>query len=845
MDYKGKNLIRRNIVIALALAVGILIMSPVESHGAQPAVGDNIVRVHLNSYGEPTSVNLNVTGSYKLETNNQPLSGAVTISATGSGIQVKAGSATYNLGGDIYIRAGSLAVSNLIQINGGYRFAGDLRILNKSGRLKIINHVDIETYLVGVLPFEMNNAWPVEALKAQAIAARTYAYFVMHSKVRTSVEQDLVNSTAHQVYYGYNASYANCIAAINATKNIIMKTPGGQTVYACFSASNGGMTESGVASGASSSNFDYLPVKDDPYDIAYALNSNNYSGKVTVPKTLSINDLKSSASQPYKMLREKLQAAGVNVNAISGDVQVKNIVLTNPKASNPDRQFTGANFVLGIPGSPDVTVSFGPATFSGSNTKYPFISQILGLGTKYTMLTLQDKGANWLIASVRYGHGAGLSQVGAYQMAAGGKTYKEILAFYYNVGKSASFVTMPWNSNSGTEPGAAGYSVTVVSKKGTVNTPGSTLNVRSGPGTGNDILSSLKDRVKVTITGQVADWWRIDIGNNKSGFVSSAFITLDPDSQAPPAAKPTDPASPQAPAKPPAEQTKTGKVNTPGTTLNVRSGPGTNNPIIGSLSHNQSITITGDSGGWYTITYGGKTGYVSGAYVILGGQAAQPPATSQTKTVYVNTPGSALNVRSGAGTGFAVMGTLKHGEKISVTDQAGDWYKITFSGKTGYISKAFTKADDPAAAPSAPAAPANPGSKTVYVNTPGSTLNVRGGPGTNNPIIGSLKHGEKITVTEENSSWYKLTYNGKTGYVSRSYTTDAAPSNTQKDTSGQKTGTVNAPDGLNVRSGAGTNYPIIGGLSNGTQVTIIGQSGTWYKIKYGASEAWVSATYVK
>jgi len=838
MGLKGRKLLRRNILIAFALAVGILIMTPALSHGAQPAVGDNIVRVHLNSYGEPSSITLNVTGSYKLETNNQPLSGSVTVAANGSGIQVRAGSATYNLGGDIYIRAGSLAVSNLLQINGGYRYAGDLRILNKSGKLKIINHVDIETYIMGVLPYEMNNAWPVEALKAQAVAARTYAYYVMHSKIRTSVEQDLVNSVAHQVYYGYNATYANCIAAVNGTKNIIMKTPGGQTVFACFSASNGGMTETGVASGASASNYDYLPLKDDPYDIAYSLSTTAYSGKVTIPKTLAVNDIKSSAAQPYKMLREKLQAGGIIVNNISGNVQVKNIVLTNPKVSNPNRQFTGANFVLGIPGSGDVTVSFGPVTFGGSSARYPFLSEILGLGTKYTMLALQDNGANWVLASVRYGHGAGLSQVGAYQMAASGKTYKDILTFYYNVGKAASFVTMPWNNNNGTQPGAAGYSVTAVNKKGTVNTPGSTLNVRSGPGTGNDVLTSLKDKAKVVITGQVADWWRIDIGNNKSGFVSSAFITLDPDSQQPPANKPAEPANP------PAEQTKTGKVNTPGSTLNVRSGPGTGNPVIGSLTHNQSITITGESSGWYKISFSGKTGYVSAAFVVISGQSspAPSPAAPQTKTVYVNTPGSALNVRSGAGTSHAVIGTLKHGEKITVTDQAGDWYKLTFSGKTGYISKAFTKADNPAAAP---AAPASPSSKTVYVNTPGSTLNVRSGPGTNNPIIGSLKHGEKITVTEENSSWYKLTFSGKTGYVSRSFTTDAAPSNTNTDSSGQKTGTVNAPGGLNVRSGAGTNYPVIGGLANGAKVTITGQSGSWYKIKYGASEAWVSASFVK
>jgi len=842
MKYTGWKKIRRKTLIAFSLAIAMLLLVPILSHGAQPAVGDNIVRVHLNSYNDPSSITLAISGSYTLETNGQPLSGTVTVAANGSGIRVTAGGNTYNLGGDIYIKASSLNVSNLLQINNGYRYAGDLRILNKSGSLKLINHVDIETYVMGVLPYEVSNSWPIEALKAQAVAARTYAYYIMHSKVRTSVEHDLVNSTAHQVYYGYNSSYGNCIAAVNATKNIIMKTPGGQTVYACFSASNGGMTETGIASGAAATNFDYLPLKDDPYDLAYALSSNSYSAKITIPKTLPLSDLQNSGAQPYPMLREKLGQSGIDVAGISGDAQVTSIVLTNPKVSNPDRQFTGANIVLSIPGVGDVTLAFGPVTFGTSSTKYPFISQILSKGNTYTMLALQDNGTSWLIASVRYGHGAGLSQVGAYQMAASGLTYQDILAFYYNVGTACSFVTMPWEASGGTNPGAPGYTVTAVNLKGTVNTPGSVLNVRSGPGTGNDVLTTLNHGAKVTINGQVADWWRVDIGSGKNGFVSSAFIILDPGQQPPPATNPpANTPDPPPPANPPAAQAKAGKVNTPGSTLNVRSGPGTNNAVIGSLSHNAAVTITGESSGWYKITYSGKDGYVSAAFVILDGQTPQTPPAPQTKTVYVNTPGSALNVRNGAGTNFAVLGTLKHAEKVTVTDHNNDWYKLTFGGTTGYISRSFTQESAPAAA-----APPASSQKTAYVNTPGSTLNVRAGAGTNFSILGSLKHGEKITVTEENSAWYRITFNGKTAYVSRSFVSDSQPSGgASAGSPSQTAGTVNSPTGLNVRSGPGTNYSIVGGLSNGTKVTITGQSGSWYKIKFGSTEAWVSASFIK
>ena len=810
------------LIITFALAMSLLFAAAVPSDAATEAdVGDNIVRVHLNSYGTPTSVTLNASGSYTIKNNSKVISGSFTVSANGAGIKITSGSTVYDLSGDVYIKAGSLAAGNNIQINGSYRYTGDMRILNKSGKLKLINHTDIDSYIMGVLPYEVSNSWPIETLKAHAVASRTYAYYVMHSKIRNTVEHDLVNSGAHQTYFGYNSANTNCINAVNATKNQILKTSSGQIVYACYSASNGGMTEMGIASGAASSNFAYLPLKDDPYDLKYALASTSYSGKVTVPKTMTAANLSGSSSQPYKMLRDKLKAAGIDTGSISGNVTVKNILLTNPRASSPDRMFTGANFILDIPGKGDVTLTFGPASVSGSNTKYPFLNDILGLGSKFAMLALRDDGSSWTIASVRYGHGAGLSQIGAYQMAAEGKSYKDILTFYYNAGSACTIVTMPWDTSGGTNPGSDGYTVTAVNKTGKVNTPGSTLNVRSGPATGYSILSNLKDGTKVVITGQVSDWWRIDLGGGKSGFASSAFITLDSGST--------------PPVNPPASETAAGKVNTPGSTLNMRSGAGTTYSIIASLSHGTKVTVSiPAAGGWYKLTHGGKTGYVSAAYITLDSQSPGT-APSQSKTVYVNTPGSTLNVRSGAGIGNAIIGSLKHGEQITVTDYNSEWYKLTFSGKTGYVSKAYTIANQPQTGGNTPQA------KTVYVNTPGMTLNVRSGPGTSYSILGSLKHGEKLSVTDHDNNWYKLTYNGKTGYVSKSYTSSTAASSEPA----QKTGTVNSATGLNVRSGPGTNNSIIGGLANGAKVTITGQSGSWYKIKYGSGEGWVSASYVK
>ncbi|GHU68024.1 hypothetical protein AGMMS49983_20080 [Clostridia bacterium] len=819
-------------------------ISPLALPSVGPLIADNVVRVHLSTYGEPASAAMEAVGVYTIEDNNKSLSGAFTVAAIPNGILISNATVSYELDGDVYIKAANLTPNNRIKINGAYQYAGDMRILNKNGKLKFINHVDIETYVAGVIPYEMGDGWPIEALKAQAVAARTYAYFTMNSRARSSVEQDLVNTTANQAYFGYNSSYGNCLRAVSDTKNTILKTTTGENVYACFSASNGGFAESGAASGASARDYAYLPLKEDPYDLAYALNTTSYSGKLNIPKTLAIGDLKGSAAQPYKMLREKLAAAGIDAQAIAGDVTIKSIALANPKSAGPDRRFTGAVFTLGIPNMADVTLSFGPYRPAGSTSDWPFLNEFLNLGTKFSILYLRDEGTRWLLASVRYGHGSGLSQVGAYQMAAGGSNYRDILTFYYNLGSAVDLVEMPWQDGSGgTGPG---YVVTDVSKTGTVNVGASVLNVRSGPATGYTIVTSLKNGVKVTITGQSADWWRIDLGSGKLGFVSGAFVTMDA------AATPTTPAAPTTPTA------KTGTVNTPGTYLNIRSGAGTNHSVIGSLKHGAALSITGESGSWYTISYNGKTAYVSKSFVTI--NTATTPATPTTPTTptapttttgTVNTPGTYLNIRSGAGTSYAIVGSLKHNAQISITGESGSWYTISYNGKTTYVSKSFVSVTTSATptTPTPPSAPTTPTAKIGTVNTPGTYLNIRSTASTTSSIVGTLKHGTTIALTGESGSWYIITYNSKTAYVSKSFITTDASASTPPSSSAEATpkiGTVyNSPQGLYVRTGAGTNYKIIGGLTNGTTVTITGTSGTWYKINYAGKEAYVSQSFIK
>ncbi|PFB04583.1 SH3 domain-containing protein [Priestia megaterium] len=188
--------------------------------------------------------------------------------------------------------------------------------------------------------------------------------------------------------------------------------------------------------------------------------------------------------------------------------------------------------------------------------------------------------------------------------------------------------------------------------------------------------------------------------------------------------------------------------------LNVRSGAGTTYGIIGSVVKGQTLSVMSKSGSWYKINYNGRTGYVSSDYVQTSGTTT-PPAESTTYTVTAST----LNVRSGAGTNYASIGSVTKGQKLSVVSKSGSWYKINYNGRTGYVSSDYVQTSGTTTPPA---------ESTTYTVT-ASTLNVRSGAGTSYASIGSVTKGQKLSVVSKSGNWYKINYNGRTGYVSSDY----------------------------------------------------------------------------
>ncbi|MHC6180535.1 SH3 domain-containing protein [Clostridium sp. JNZ X4-2] len=232
-------------------------------------------------------------------------------------------------------------------------------------------------------------------------------------------------------------------------------------------------------------------------------------------------------------------------------------------------------------------------------------------------------------------------------------------------------------------------------------------------------------------------------------------------------------------------------------------------------------------------------------------------STSQSGIVNISNSSSALNIRNGAGTSFGILGSLKKGQSVQIVGTVGSWYKIKFNSSYGYVSSAYisssgsstnTSSEQPASNSSGQTSGGTTSSKTGYVklSNSSSALNLRTSP--QGSIIGSLLNGASVNILETSGSWYKVSANGKTGYVYSNYiSTSQSVSENTADTVNAKTGTVTLSDKsskLNLRDNPWTGR-ILATLPYGSKVTILSTDGRWYKVQTGSLIGYVHSDYIK
>ncbi|MDL2300114.1 SpoIID/LytB domain-containing protein, partial [Clostridiaceae bacterium OttesenSCG-928-D20] len=167
---------------------------------------------------------------------------------------------------------------------GARKYFGDFQFLRLKGDdMTVVNFIDIEDYTKGVLPHEMSTSWPLEALKAQALAARTYA--LNNLNTYNNYGFDVTNDTYSQVYRGNGDAAASTDKAVDETAGQYI-TYNGKLISALYFSSDGGATEDNVNVNGNTSH-PYLKGVFDPFEqAANSINSRHSWTKTYTPKQL-------------------------------------------------------------------------------------------------------------------------------------------------------------------------------------------------------------------------------------------------------------------------------------------------------------------------------------------------------------------------------------------------------------------------------------------------------------------------------------------------------------------------------------------------------------------------------
>ncbi len=361
------------------------------------------------------------------------------------------------------------------------------------GNMVVSNVLPLETYLKGVVPYEMSGSWNVEALKAQAVSARTYAVRQATQVNHSSENFDLCNSAHCQVYYGnggpnINSPTANSDQAVEETTGMFLWY-GSSLAGTFYSSSHGGASEavSNVWSSSSQSTYPYLCGVIDPYEqLADSLNSRS-DWTVSFTKTelnemlqfngmgidTSVSKLETVFSDTGNVIKLIIHWENGKTNSVGpSELRYSNWFglpsihfIINETLPSVVQGSSSNGYLYNINGTVPVTSFQGLYGIDGDGNHYaledtPHI--ITGTGEVATVEELYtDTGeasggsySNNLLEGSHFsqgdvfhfngsgwGHNIGMSQFGAYAMATYlGMSYIDILEFYYpgtNVEKSA------------------------------------------------------------------------------------------------------------------------------------------------------------------------------------------------------------------------------------------------------------------------------------------------------------------------------------------------------------------------------------------------------------------------
>ena len=541
------------------------------------AVSDDIIRVLLTRFQPTNQLKINIGGSYSCDELYFQRGMELLIGCSG-----KKGLNIYYEGMVIHKQEKVVLVRHRLR-NGaqenGLRlmdstalYTGDLVLTNNNGMLQAVLHVPLEEYVLGVLPYEMSNSFPLEALKAQAVAARTYAL----CRKNASRDYDVTDNTNDQVYGGLSGASETIRKAVDQTEGICVYLDG-QPVTCYYTASNGGMTETiENVWGMKGDAYRYTVSKKDPYDLE---NDESVVKTALLPKVISDSEklpaaleelLKEQASGQMKRMNRSDKPEDIEIIALNdvglsddGRSMLFSLKLSAVSLQNDDEEEvsvfdTELGGMIGATQSPQPS----PAAEKGDDKRkpvplsvpvevtLPIFSQVekaLDLSINQAdneLWEITDTKEAFSVSARRFGHGVGLSQRGAQCMASKYHwNYRRILHFYYNGvtlkkinlkhHQLADAVTLDFLATPGPAPTATPrptlMPVSSPAPDETVVTVDqidlmSSLNLRAEPNTSSEIIMRLYYGQRLIVIGTEGEWMHVRTDVTE-GYVMRKFVS--------------------------------------------------------------------------------------------------------------------------------------------------------------------------------------------------------------------------------------------------------------------------------------------------------------------------------
>lgn len=535
----------------------------------------NTVRVLLTRLNLTDRLEIALDGSYTLDGMSFQRGSKLVLSCATGRIMAYYEGMALDSGKELVLTRHQAAegLENGLRLNGDYAlYRGDLHVTTDGKLLTAVLHIPIEEYLLGVVPYEMSDSFPLEALKAQAVAARTYALYKMRG---ASGAYDLVDNTNDQVFRGYNASNERAIRAVQETAGVACYNNGALAIC-YYTASNGGQVEL-VRNVWGKGEGDYITMHDDSYDVE---NPESVVKSAAIAKTAKDGIVYNQQLTDYLLdgVSEAVTALGYSGDAADTRIAgVAGISLHTPQGGTNSKVMTQMRFDLTVQCRQKPTAAMQDeevnlfalpettpeATSTPQPTQAPFVTleqtvQVdvpvfsaiepwLGLsinGSNNEILTVREENDRFVIESRRYGHGVGMSQRGAQWMAGQyGWTYDQILRFYYPglalkktdtqvtlpPAVSAAFLTTPGPAATPTPrptlmPASDQLKAGEWRVKVTQISANSSLNLRSAPSTASDVLRVLYYGQELLASPCDEEGWikvRTDV---TEGYVMEKFV---------------------------------------------------------------------------------------------------------------------------------------------------------------------------------------------------------------------------------------------------------------------------------------------------------------------------------